>query len=243
MGAQGSDAKVLPQLIPSGGKMMVDRDDIGEEFMAHIQESIPQQDASIMLQQLVESNRRKEEYLGKLCNLMTNLSTKVDHIAGSQAKVEAALNEIRPTGASGTLGTTGSSGVAAVPRQGSRGSWVTPPGRSSLGAASLAPRSAEDDQRLFEEKRAREESMRQEEERRLFEVNQRRAEEERRKQAMEARLKAEEEARREQERRRKLEFEEQTNGLLSNIISDDTSAGGLFDIDVPKKKKGGLFDD
>merc|ERR1712137_801722 len=108
---------------------------------------------------------------------------------GSQAKVEAALNEVRSTG------TPGSSGVAAAQRQSLRGNLATPPGRGSLVASSLASRPAEDDPRLLEEKRAREESMRQEEERRRQELVQRKAEEERRKQAMEARLKAEEEAR------------------------------------------------
>jgi hypothetical protein len=218
-------------------------------------------DVGMQLKLLVESSRRQEELLGKVCSLLVGLDAKMGSIANSQNRLEDKLSQ--PGAMVANPGTAGSPPVAQAARASTavnRGQMICPPGKTPeyLGGSFTAPPPAptqtqpQTAQQVADQQRMSAERI-QEERRRIEEEGRRRAEELARNRELEQqrrreeaeRQRLEEERRKEAEKQRKAALENKTAGLMAGLTSGAGGANSLFDDDdKPEKPKGGgLFDD
>uniref|UniRef100_A0A7S0ZS20 Uncharacterized protein n=1 Tax=Noctiluca scintillans TaxID=2966 RepID=A0A7S0ZS20_NOCSC len=253
----------------SRGAVMTMEEDPFAEFLtqdAQVSAAVeePQEiDAGLQLKLLVESNKKQEQLLSKVCDLLVAVTEKVERLQGTQQQLEQRMAQITEGGIAGPP--TGSfSGPPGGSFMGSnRGALVQPPGKAPLGPlgpqvpgpgpvnvpapAGVSPAQRAEEQRLVQE-RLEAERLRVDEEtrRRADELAKRKAEEERRRAEEEERLRVIEERKKEEERKRKQELESRTSGLMNNLLADDAGSSLFGDDLVAKnksKKKGGLFDD
>jgi hypothetical protein len=219
-------------------------------------------DVGLQLKLLVESSRRQEELLGKVCSLLMGLDSKMGSIADSQGRLEERMAQGYVAASSGSPGGgVGGGGGAPVTSKPSlpinRGAMVVPPGKSAegLGGSFTAPPltaqpvsnlSPADTQRMSAERIAEERRRIEEEgQRRAAELARNRELEQQRRREEAERQRLEEERRKEAEKQRKAALENKTAGLMAGLTSGG-GGGGLFDDDdepKTKSKGGGLFDD
>mmetsp|Transcript_63582 Transcript_63582/g.113144 ORF Transcript_63582/g.113144 Transcript_63582/m.113144 type:complete len:244 (-) Transcript_63582:125-856(-) len=206
--------------------------------------------AEAALQLMAASAQRQEQLLGKVCSLLMAMDEKMGRMETRQERLESTLQRLVESGAAGALSGSGMGSAAQPPRSmappAQRGNLVAPPGKTGYAPSASAGAGPSPEEQRLQAERLAADRMRMEEEnrRRAEEMERRRQEDERRKREEEERRRLEEERRKEEERLRKEALEKKTMGLMSNLISTNSSAGGLFgDEEPPRKSKGGLFDD
>lgn len=201
-------------------------------------------DAGTCLQRLVESSRRQEQLMEKMCTLFTSLDAKIGRVAAGQEQLEAAVQ-----GGPAARELSGSApGRASFTEASSRGAMVRPIGQKEEGGSFTAPPPPpEPDPRIAAAQRQAESERVNAErfqlQRREEEVRRRQEEEERRIAEEAAARRAEAERIAEEERQRKEALGARTKGMMSSLITD-TGSDLFGDAPAkPKKAAGGLFDD
>lgn len=230
-------------------------------------------DPNDILRAMLASAQRQEQYLEKICQVMTGMDWKIEQLNRTQERLEATMQRGGFAGPSTTAGASGGIGLgdrgggtsgaqASPPAQSTgpvnRGQMIMPPGMAPRAQPPAQANPANnkqtmaqaagmpEDPRLAHE-RLEAERLRIAEEgrRRAEEIQQKREFEERQRREEEERQRLEEERLKNEERQRKAALENKTNALMSNLLTSGGGGGGLFGDDEPAvtTKKGGLFDD
>lgn len=220
-------------------------------------------DPSTCLARLVESKRRQEQLMEKVCALLVSVEAKVGRVAAQQEKMEALVQSggggrglpHGPVGdVSNIMNMMGSSSFVQAQDGAARGKFVKPIGqKADSGYPQQQPvmpvqQFIEPDRSIQYDHQLQAEADRVAHERKQMKVREeeiaRRQEEEEERRRVEAehrRVEAERLA--EEERKRKAALGARTQGMMSGLLEGGGS--DLFgDAPAPKAKKaGGLFDD